>query len=136
MKALVVEDDFISRALLQKLLAKHGACDVAINGNEALAAFNLAAQSKVPYDLICLDIMMPGIDGLDTLKQIRLLEEQAGIGGLAGVKVLMTTALTDKRSVLNAFKEGCEAYLPKPIEEPKLLAQIRALGLLSSQAKK
>ncbi len=129
MKVLVVEDDFISRNFLQKLLGKFGACDVAVNGEEALVAFNHAHSEKAPYDLICLDIMMPEMDGQETLKRLRAIEEGLGIGGLAGVKIIMTTALGDKTTVLNCFKNGCEAYLVKPIMKDKLIAKMQELGL-------
>ena len=79
MRVLVVEDDFISRRLLCRYLEPHGECDVAVNGNEALSAFKQALSSGQYYDLICLDIMMPGMDGQETLKRMRILEREAGI---------------------------------------------------------
>ncbi len=63
MRSLVVDDELISRMLLQKLLAPLGECHIAVNGKEAIEAFLLADETRQPYDLICLDIMMPGIDG-------------------------------------------------------------------------
>ncbi len=63
MRILVVEDDFISRRLLCRFLERFGECDVAINGNEAVNAVEHALQAGAHYDLICLDIMMPEMDG-------------------------------------------------------------------------
>ena len=80
MKTLIVEDEFTSRRLLQKILAAYGECDIAIHGKEALEAFRLARDEREPYDLICLDIMMPEMDGQETLKMIRKTEEEMGIG--------------------------------------------------------
>jgi two-component system, chemotaxis family, chemotaxis protein CheY len=57
MKTLIVEDDFWARSLLSNLLSEHGTCHVAVNGGEALDAVERA------YDLVCLDIMMPAMDG-------------------------------------------------------------------------
>ena len=74
MKTLVVEDDLVSRQLLQTILSRYGECNVAVNGKEALSAFSLAWKALQPYDLICLDVMMPEMDGQETLRQIRKIE--------------------------------------------------------------
>ncbi len=130
MKALIVEDDLTSRILLQRILAPHGICDVATDGVEALKAFRLAWQEGAPYDLICLDIMMPNMDGQEVLREIRSFEKKKGIDGLSGVKIIMTTAASDSKNILGAFRKQCEAYLVKPILKAKLVSQIHALGLL------
>jgi two-component system chemotaxis response regulator CheY len=132
MKALVAEDDFVSRKILHKLLNAHGECDFVVDGKEAVEAFAKALGSQEPYDLICLDINMPQLSGLEALKQIRQLEESRGIGGLDGVKIVMTTALDDPASVLGAFKAGCEAYVVKPLDLKKLLSTVLELGIQPS----
>ena len=129
MKYLLVEDDFVARKLLQRYLSDYGTCDIAVNGIEAIDAFNDALKKGKPYDLICLDIMMPKMDGHQALKAIREIEEAHDIGGLDGVKIIMTTALGDSKNVMGAFREGCEAYLIKPIEKQNLLEEIKKFGL-------
>jgi two-component system, chemotaxis family, chemotaxis protein CheY len=129
MKTLIVEDDFVSRKMMQLMLAPYGECDIAVNGEEALEAFRMAAGEGKRYDLICLDIMMPGMDGHTVLKEIRSMEEADGIGGSGGVRIIMTTALSDSANILSAFNAQCEAYLVKPIAKQKLMAQISKLGL-------
>ena len=133
MRILIVEDDFAARRLLQRCLAAHGECDVAVNGIEAVNAFKTAMQENRPYDLICLDIMMPQMDGHAALTAIRAEEGRHGIGGHDGVKVIMTTALMESDQVMGAFREGCEAYLVKPIDTRKLLEEIEDLGLVLSK---
>jgi two-component system, chemotaxis family, chemotaxis protein CheY len=130
MKALVVEDDFTSRLVLQEMLAKHGIVHVAANGTEALEAFTRAAATTAPYDLICLDIMMPDMDGHEVLQNIRAFEGARGIAGPAATKIFMTSALSDGQNVFKAFREQCEAYLVKPIDRQKLNAQLKAFNLL------
>ncbi len=130
MKTIVAEDDFTSRKLLQRLLLQYGECDIAVNGKEAIEAFRLATENGQPYDLICLDIMMPEMDGQEALKAIRTIEEGAGIHGLDGVKIFMTTALHDPKNILGAFRSQCEAYLIKPIDKRKLLKELGNHGLL------
>ena len=105
MKILIVEDDFASRKILQSLLTPYGSCDIAIDGEEAMYAFTLAHKENTLYDLVCLDIMMPKMDGHQVLKEIRKFEAQKEIGGSDGVKVIMVTALNDPKNIMDAFNE-------------------------------
>jgi two-component system chemotaxis response regulator CheY len=129
MKFLVVEDDFAARRLLQILLSEHGLCLVATQGREGVEAFTLALDEEDPFDLVCLDIMMPEMDGRETLRAIRQIESEHGIQGLDGVKVIMTTALKDPDNVFGSFREGCEAYLVKPVKKARLLEVLNELGV-------
>jgi two-component system chemotaxis response regulator CheY len=131
MKTLIVEDDFTSRLLLQELLKSYGPSHVAVNGREAVEAVRLALEAGEPYDLICLDIMMPEMDGQAALREIRAMEEDRGILSSQGVKVIMTTALEDVKNVFNAFKGLCDAYLFKPIEKKKLIEELKKLSLIA-----
>jgi len=131
MKCLIVEDDSTSRELLRAYLKCYAECHVACDGQEAADKFTAALDADEPYDLICMDIMMPGRSGRDALKDIRQIEADHGIGGLDGVKIIMTTALDDSKDILGSFREGCEAYVVKPIHKDKLFAEIEKLGLLS-----
>ena len=103
MKTLIVEDDFVSRLLLQASLAPYGECHIAVNGRVAVEAFRAAREQGQRYDLICMDIMMPEMDGQEALRQIRKLEDDADILSGDAVKVVMTTALDDIGSVMTAF---------------------------------
>jgi len=125
-----VEDDLASRRFLSKFLSAYGECDLTVDGMEALEAFMMAWDEGKPYDLICLDIMMPNLDGEKTLKMIRDIEKQKGVEGNGRVKIIMTTALNEKERVLNAFETGCEAYAAKPINTEKLVEVIKKLGLI------
>ena len=129
MKMLVVEDDFTSRVLLQKLLAPYGEVHVAINGREALEAYDRAEHEGEGYSLICLDIMMPELDGQNVLRRIRAAETERGLNHGQGTKVIMTTALEDSRNVMTAFREQCDAYLVKPIDRRKLVEHLESFGL-------
>src|SRR5664279_4841903 len=115
MKTLIVEDDFTSRLLLQELLKDYGPCFTAVTGVEAVLATKAALETDEPYDLICMDIMMPEMDGRAALKAIREQEESRGIRSTIGSKIVMTTALTDGPNVFGAFHELCDGYLFKPI---------------------
>lgn len=130
MKSLIVDDDFFSRRILQTILAVHGECHVAVGGKEALFAFEQALEDNQPYDLICLDIMMPEMNGQDVLKTIREIETDKKIHGTDCVKIIMTTAVDDIDSIKRAFREQCECYLIKPINKAKLLKVLSDFGLI------
>jgi two-component system chemotaxis response regulator CheY len=130
MKTLIVEDDFASRKLMQKYLSPYGETDIVVDGEEALDAFKLALDEGVPYDLVCLDIMLPKKDGQEVLQEMREIEGKQGIFGSDAVKVLMTTALGDAKNVLKAFRSQCEGYLQKPISKEAILRELRELNLI------
>ena len=115
MRALLVEDDFLTRKLMKRLLDKFGECDIAKDGIEAFNAFKSAHENNSQYDLICLDIMLPGKNGDEVLRDIREFERIHQIGGLDQCKVIMTTALDDSSTIMEAFQKGCEAYIVKPV---------------------
>ena len=131
MKTLIVDDDFTNRLLLQELLKGYGPAHVAVNGKEAVDATRTALEANESYDLICLDIMMPEMDGQEALTAIRAAEVKAGVPIGDGVKVIMTTALSDNKNVMQSFRKYCDAYLVKPIEGRKLLEELRKLELIS-----
>jgi two-component system, chemotaxis family, chemotaxis protein CheY len=131
MKTLLVEDDFTSRVIMQELLTRHGATvHVAVNGNEAVEAFEVAANAGEPYVLVCLDIMMPGLDGHGVLRRIRDYENTHAVASSAVAKVFMTSALSDGQNVFQAFREQCEAYLVKPIDPVQLRKNLAKVGLM------
>ena len=130
MRALIAEDDYTSRILIQRLLAPHAECTVVVNGEKALEAFCTALYKGRPYDLICLDLMMPEMDGHTALTRIREIEKEHGIEEAACVKVIMTTALADIENVRKAIREKCQGYLIKPYDKQKLLDKLTSLGLL------
>lgn len=130
MKTLIVEDDFSSRILMHKMLSPYGEVHIATNGKEALDVVGEAVKNNASYDLICLDVMMPEMDGHTALKKIRELERESGVVVGTGSKIIMTTALSDSESVVGAFRKECDAYMVKPVERAKLLSQLRKLALI------
>jgi two-component system chemotaxis response regulator CheY len=131
MRVLVVEDDFTARFMLKEILSPLGDCDIVVDGREAVRAFRLAWEEKLPYDLVCMDIMMPHMDGQEALGKIRDMEKEMGIKGPDEVKVIMITALGDPKTVVKAFyKGGATSYLVKPIDKGRVLGEIHNLGLL------
>ncbi|MBT3225458.1 MAG: response regulator [Deltaproteobacteria bacterium] len=130
MRFLVVDDELTNRKLLTTMLEDAGYCDVAVNGQEAVECFRMTLDGEQAYDVIFLDIKMPVMDGHEALKQIRALEEKKGIFVGDGVKIVMVTALGDKKNILEAFHEGCEYYLVKPFQQKKILELLNEMDLL------
>jgi two-component system chemotaxis response regulator CheY len=128
MKTLIAEDDFTSRVILQEMLKSQGPTHVAINGREAVDAFLLALDQGEPYDLVCMDIMMPGMDGMDALKEIRATEKSRKVE--IQVRIVMTTAVTDMKTLRTAYENHCDGYLNKPILKAKLFEELKKLELI------
>jgi two-component system chemotaxis response regulator CheY len=129
LKALIVEDDFSSRILLQSFLSPFGDSHIAVNGKEAVQAFRTALEQNQAYDLVCLDILMPEMDGQTALREIRVIEASHGIMYTDGVKIIMTSALGDMKNVTSAFRELCDGYLVKPVDRSKLIELLKELHL-------
>ncbi len=115
---------------MEKFLTKYGDIDVVVDGLEALDAYLLAIKDNQPYDLICLDIMMPKVDGVKVLKAIRDYERSKGLLPEKRVKVIMTTALQETQMVQQSFEIGCEAYAAKPIDIDKFVKVMKNLKLI------
>ncbi len=133
LKCLVVDDEPAARALLEHYVSPLFDCSGAGDGREAVEAVRNALAEHDPFDLICLDIMMPVMDGLQALRAIRDMEEAHDVLEGDRVKVVMTTALRDAKCVLSAFRLGCQAYIVKPVKKQDLWAEIDRFGLLVSQ---
>lgn len=130
MRILIAEDDLTSRLFMNKFLSAYGKCDLAINGLEAIDFAAEAMKSGEYYDLICLDIMMPKVDGIKALKTIREIEASDLAEGEKPAKIIMTTALNDKETVEESYQYGCEAYAWKPIDVEKFNEVLKNLELI------
>ncbi len=130
MKILIVDDNLTNRLMLHEILKPYGTVKTAANGVEAIEEIINGLESNDTYDLVCLDIMMPEMDGQTALRQIRKAEENAGIFSNNGVKVIMTTALNDLQNIQEAYAELCDGYLVKPISKIKMLHTLKQLNLI------
>lgn len=130
MRILIVEDDFVSRNTMLRFLSNYGQCDISVNGQEALEAFTMAAKEDKAYDLICLGIIIPILDGFQVLKGIRDMEIELEIPNDKKAKIIMTTSLSEKKYVEKAFELGCTAYAGKPINQEKFVKTLKKLDLV------
>jgi two-component system chemotaxis response regulator CheY len=134
MRSLIADDNSVNRIVLKKMLEKHGPCDEVTNGREVLAALEAAWRQDRPYDLLCLDIMMPELNGQEVLRAIRKREAERGLPPSGGIKVIVTSVLDDARTIQQAFRDHCEAYMIKPVSRAALDGNLRKLGLVAQEA--
>ncbi len=133
MKILVVDDNLVNQKLMVTMLSEHGVCDVAADGRKAIEMFDKALREKDGYDLICLDIMIPEMDGQEVLSRIRDAEEKMGIKAVERSKVMMVSSLDDSVNIMEAFTKGhCDAYIIKPVHKDKLNYHLQEIGMISS----
>lgn len=126
MHILVVDDNEDNRNLLARRLKGKGyLVDVAIDGPSALEAC-----ANVTYDAILLDVMMPGMSGIEVLTKLRETHAKTELA------VIMATAKNDSSSVVDALKKGANDYVTKPIDFPVLLARLEThLAMKAETAK-
>lgn len=133
MNVLILEDNFIYRVALQKLLFLYGECHVAARCREAAEAFEMALNAGQSYDLVCLDILMPEFDGRAALRAMRAAEYKQGIFSGHGAKIVMVTGLNDMKHVMAAYSDLCDGYLVKPINQESLVKMLHDLKLLQTE---
>ena len=129
MNILIVDDNFASRRLLRAYLKGYGECYLASNGQEAIELFKEKTEGEPFFDLICLDIMMPAVDGHEVLQSIREIERSINIVEENQVKIIICSALDDRNDVVKSFDYGASAYLVKPIEVGHLKKALLELGI-------
>ena len=117
-RLLMIEDDARLATMVAEYLTKSGYVVTHVGDGEA----GLTALQSDPFDLVVLDLMLPGIDGLEVCRRIRALS-----GDLARMPVLMLTAKGDPMDRVVGLELGADDYLPKPFEPRELLARIRAV---------
>ena len=116
MRVLVVEDEVKLAALIRKALQEQGVlADVAITGEDALWM-----AGSTPYDVLVLDVNLPGIDGFETCRRLRQ------DGSLA--PILMLTARDAVEDRITGLDTGADDYLVKPFDIGELFARVRALA--------
>src|SRR6185503_19548604 len=118
---LIVDDEYIGRETLQSVLEGEGyELEMAENGFQAIEK----AKQLLP-DVILLDLMMPGMTGLEVCKRIRSDPQTAEI------PIIIITALDDRESLLNALKAGADDFISKPFDRYEMRARLLAITKLN-----
>ena len=134
MKILIVDDEKISRTILKSKIQGLGECQAVDSSQKALEALELAKTSGAPFDLITLDVSMPGMDGRHMLQHIRRQEIEAKIPKENRVRILMVTARMNMNTIKDCIRLGCNGYLVKPVSRNQLLQNLEKLGFDTKEA--
>lgn len=132
MRTLIVDDDLTSRLVLEDILSRYGTVHACEDGGDAVAAVRRELERGAPYDLICMDIMMPKMSGIEALQMIRAAE--AGVDPNHRSKVIMITGSEDAGFVSQAFHQFCDAYIVKPVDTEAFLGVLECVYPIPSVA--
>ncbi|HMM38236.1 MAG TPA: response regulator [Desulfovibrio sp.] len=130
-RVLIVEDNAVNREFLLAVLSRHGECATAPSGEDALELFQRTLLEGTPFDLVFMDVLLPGMDGLQALERIRDLERSAGRVEGNGAKVVVATALDDDQYAARAFSQDqAVSFIAKPLSVDRILSGLRRFGFL------
>lgn len=129
MKALIVDDVALTRRLLESAIRDLGDIIMAEDGQSAIRAIDSARHDGHPIDLICLDINLPDMSGIDVLQHLRDLEAREDIPEAQRSRVLVISSVSDINVVKKAMQLGCDGYIRKPHSLEKVRKEIRRLKL-------
>ena len=126
MHFLIVDDDESIHLYLNAILAPIAQCDSAMSGEEAVELFRAAHSGGQPYDVVMMDILMPGMDGHQAAESMRAYEKELGISELNQFKLVMITSLVDDNNVSKAFfNTHAACYIVKPLDKDKVFDELR-----------
>lgn len=132
MKVLIVDDDALSRKVLERIISSLAEVNCVDSGVSAVLTFSQALDKSTPFDVITLDITMPGLDGMGALQQIRKIEKSKNIPKGKQAKIIMVTAHSEKHMVLSCIKMGCDDYIAKPFDKDIVLNKFKEFAAAKS----
>ncbi len=128
---LIVEDDMLSCKILEDVLSRFAKCDTALDGATGFEMFERAIIEGQPYDLICTDIVMPGIDGHEFVRQIRAREESLPVEDYVSTKIFVISSNGTPEYMLRALLDNeCTDYIVKPFRRESLIATLKKYDLI------
>lgn len=126
MRFLIVDDDESIHLYLRAILAPHAQCYSAMTGEQGVELFDAAQADGQPYDVIMMDILMPGMDGHQAAETMRAREKSLGITELHQFQLVMITSLVDDTNVSKAFfNTQATCYIVKPLNKENVLDELR-----------
>jgi two-component system chemotaxis response regulator CheY len=131
MRTLIIEDTLINQEFLRMIMEERGECVVVESGEEGLEAVSRALKESTPFDIIFMDVILPGMDGFKALEQIRIMEIEQGITPGNEARAIITTALDDSSNAQRASPYGqATSYIAKPIRQERIEDELRNLGFI------
>lgn len=129
MRILIIDDEMVSRTKLELIMEYFGDCKTLAHGDDALAVFHEAHRENDPFNLIMLDINLPGMDGIQVLSAIRKAENELNIDETRQAKILMTSSYRDKNRIVASVQSGCDDYIGKPFDLDLIRNKLDKLGI-------
>jgi two-component system chemotaxis response regulator CheY len=133
MQILVAEDDYVTGQITVEIMSKYGTVHHVKDGMEAIELFkkSLMPNALFKFDLICMDIMMPHLDGLEATRLIRKEEEAANVSLKKEIPIIMTTVLDNPKTIISSFyQSGATAYIIKPVTIEKVEIELKKIKLI------
>jgi len=130
MKVLLLEDVRLIQKLITNFLGDLAVVDTAENGLSAMRMVQESIKKDERYDVIFLDVLIPDLNGLQVLKEIRKAEAENNIAPEKRSKIIMVSTITDENTVKKALAEGCDGYIAKPFSKDRLLTELKSLKLI------
>ena len=132
-RMLIVDDSSSARCFLKGVLDRHGSCDLAGDGREAVEMVDRSIRACDFYDLVLMDIMMPEMDGLSATRAIREMEDAAGLDESERSRIVIVSCLSDREHMIDAqYGCGADAYLTKPVDPGAMEEMLVNLDLAES----
>lgn len=126
MRFLIVDDDESIHLYLKAILSSFGATDCTLSGEAGYEYFDQAHADESPYDVVLMDILMPGMDGHQTAELMRAREKELGIPERDRFKLVMITSLVDDTNVSRAFfNTNASCYIVKPLEKDMVIDELK-----------
>lgn len=133
LRILIVEDEPVNREVLLLSLRDIGECQAVVTGEEAVLAHASALAEARPFDVVFLDILLPGMNGLQALEQLRAQEDERQTPQDRRVPVIITTGLDDDHMASRAFIQGqAVSYMTKPFRPGQISEELQKLGLIGA----
>jgi len=123
---LIVDDDESIHLFLPVILAPYGECATALTGERAVEMFSNARDEGQPFDVVLMDILMPGMDGHQAAELMREKERKDGVAESDSFKLAMITCVVDDTSIDKAFfnARAC-VYIIKPLDRDKVISELK-----------
>ncbi len=131
MRFLIVDDDESIHLFLQVILAPYGECATASTGDRAVEMFVEARDNGQPFDVVLMDILMPGMDGHQASELMRAKEQEDGVAEADSFKLAMITCMVDDTSIDKAFFNArASVYIVKPLDRHKVISELKEHGII------
>lgn len=127
-RVLIIDSNTDTRAVVTSAISRAHIVSHAFDGDEAQAMLTEASERLTPYDLVVIDLDLPGISGLEVVSLLRLLEEPRKLAGMPlGTKVLALSESPDGQLIYGANALACDSFLVKPVDKARLREEVQRL---------